>query len=115
VTLSPLGASATNGPVLLDPDDKCGAVGGMRIGRGTEVLGENLPQCHFLHHKSHMTLPWLEPGPPQWEAGQTIFTEHPTSDAGYKGCIRNIYLCLLPRATLRDCVVSDSSFSFKLR
>jgi hypothetical protein len=28
-------------------DDKCGAVGGMRIGRGTEVFGGNLPQCHF--------------------------------------------------------------------
>jgi hypothetical protein len=34
-------------------DDERGAVGGM-IGRETEVLGGNLPQCHFVNHKSHM-------------------------------------------------------------
>jgi hypothetical protein len=35
----------------------------------TELLGESQHQCHFVHHKSHMT--WLghEPGPPLWRTG----------------------------------------------
>jgi hypothetical protein len=40
---------------MIDDDDYCGTVGGMRIGKGNEVLLEDLPQCHFVHHKSHMT------------------------------------------------------------
>jgi hypothetical protein len=39
-----------------------------RLAGETEVVGENLPQCHFANHKSHMTWPGLESGPPQWEA-----------------------------------------------
>jgi hypothetical protein len=35
----------------------------------TEVLGEHLPQGQFVHHKSHMTRPGFDPGPPRWEAG----------------------------------------------
>jgi hypothetical protein len=64
--LSPLGTAVTNRPIVPAPGDyDDGEIGGM-IGRGTEILGENLPQCRFVHHKTHM-LPGGEPGPPQWE------------------------------------------------
>jgi hypothetical protein len=36
-----------------------------RLAGETEVLGENLPQRRFVHHKHHLTRPGLEPGPPR--------------------------------------------------
>jgi hypothetical protein len=36
-------------------DDERGAADELRISGETEVFGENQPQCHFVHHKSHLT------------------------------------------------------------
>jgi hypothetical protein len=35
-----------------------------RLAGKTEVLGENPPQRHFVHHKSHLTRPRMKPGKP---------------------------------------------------
>jgi hypothetical protein len=40
-----------------------------RLAGETEVLGENLPQRQFVHHKFHMARPGFEPEPLRWEAG----------------------------------------------
>jgi hypothetical protein len=50
-------------PAPGDYDDE--EFGGM-IGRETEVFGENLPQCRFVHYETHM-LPGRETGPPLWK------------------------------------------------
>jgi hypothetical protein len=70
--LSPLGTAVIIGllyqPQMIDDGD-CRATGGMKFGRGNWSTQRNLPQCPFVHYKSHMTWPGLEHGPPLWEAG----------------------------------------------
>jgi hypothetical protein len=39
------------------------------LARETEILGENPPQWHFVHHKFRMTWPEIETGTPRWEVG----------------------------------------------
>jgi hypothetical protein len=69
VGLSPLGNAATSGLLYkLQMRVNVEQLAEWRLAGETEVLGENLPQRHFVHRKSHMTRPGLEPGPSRWEA-----------------------------------------------
>jgi hypothetical protein len=65
---SPLGTAATNGllcqPRVITMLEKL--VEWWLAGE-TEVLGENLPQCCFVHHKTQI-LSVRKPGSPRWEA-----------------------------------------------
>jgi hypothetical protein len=72
VQLGPLHTAATNRPTVPAPGDyNDGEIGGKMIVRETEVLGENLPQCRFVYHKTH-TLPGREHGPLRWEASDSL-------------------------------------------
>jgi hypothetical protein len=67
--LRPLGTSATSDPFYLPRVIvRMENLVDYRLAGETEVLGENLPQSHFVHNKYHLTRPGSEPGPPRWEA-----------------------------------------------
>jgi hypothetical protein len=54
--------------------------------RETEVRGENLSQCRFVHHKFHMTLPGLE-------FGQVINRLSYGTARSSSSCFRTFYFC----------------------
>jgi hypothetical protein len=68
---SPLGTAATTG-LVYQPRMSVEQKVEWELAGETEVLGENLPQCHFVHHKFHMTWPGLEPGPSEITKCQVI-------------------------------------------
>jgi hypothetical protein len=50
-------------------DGDCEETGGNEDWQGKPKYSEKTClQRHFAHHKSHMTRPGFEPGPPRWEA-----------------------------------------------
>jgi hypothetical protein len=68
--LGPLGTSATSGllylpRVIVKMENLVEWMAGE-----TEISRENLPQRHFVRHKSHLTRPGLEHGPPRWELSE---------------------------------------------
>jgi hypothetical protein len=70
----PLGTAAING-LLCQPRVIMMEKSVEWLAGETEVLGENLLQCRFVHHKLHM-LPVREPEPPRCDASdyQGLFT-----------------------------------------
>jgi hypothetical protein len=70
VRLSPLGTAATTGllyqPQLIDDGD-CGAVGGMKIGRGNRSTRRKPAPAPLCPPQIPLARPGLEPGPPMWE------------------------------------------------
>jgi hypothetical protein len=73
-----------------------------RLAGDTEVLGENLPQRHYVHHKSHMTRPGLEPRDAA-VGSQQVFHLGPLSISTENGnliSVPKIYLCTHERVSI---------------
>jgi hypothetical protein len=65
VEISPLGTSAATGLLYLTRVIVMMMMENLvegRLARETELLGEDLPQRHVVHHKSHLPDPGSNPG-----------------------------------------------------
>jgi hypothetical protein len=83
-------------PWMINTDD-WGTVSWKMGGKETRSIRGNLPQCRFSYYNSHITWSGLEPGPPQWEVGD--------SRLNYDTVI--IYCC---RVTRKQCKIVTRRF-----
>jgi hypothetical protein len=66
--LGTLGTSASNWPIVPAPGEcEDGEFGGIKIGMGNRSAQRKPAPTHFVHHKSHLTRPGLEPRLTWWE------------------------------------------------
>jgi hypothetical protein len=72
VRLSTLGTAANIGllyQIQMIDDGDCGAIGGMKFGRGNSSTRRKPASVSLVHHKPHMSWTRLEPEPPRWKTG----------------------------------------------
>jgi hypothetical protein len=73
--LGPLGTSATSGLLYLPRVIvRMENLVEWKLAGETEVLGEKVPQRHFVRHKFHLTTPGREPGRPPWKPATKLLS-----------------------------------------
>jgi hypothetical protein len=50
-------------------------IGRKILTRKYETPGEKLPPCQFVHHKSHIDWPGIEPRSPGWEVDDQLWLQ----------------------------------------
>ena len=71
---------------------------------------EDLSQCHFVHHKSHMDRLAIEPGPPRW----VLWALRPHFFRPILVAVFSLYLCFRLKCSTKEVKVSDDKLKFIL-